>query len=196
MNTEAHLPPDEQAETAAFHIGRFAVGSAEQTAFVAGARWMRELAQEQLAPYLAADVEAARLRARRERVQAIVDVLFPKFDAVQARRDPGLLPPQWHDKSWWWNGVAVDWSDFHDPGTGALSVELSSYVGGGDTEHIDIDIQAAWLDAADGQWEPLVRGHITQMQADRAQAKTAREVAEAQRQIASAREKLLRLGAG
>ena len=195
MNTDARLPPDERAETAALHIGRFAFGSAAQAAFVAGARWMRELAQEQLAPYLAAEVEASRLHARSERVLAIVDLLFPKFDAVQARRDPGLLPPQWHDKSWWWNGVAVDWRDFHDPGTGALSVEVSSYVGGGDTEHIDIEIPSAWLEAADDQWETLVRGHITQQQADRAQAKAAREAAEAQRQIAAARETLLRLGA-
>ncbi|MFE1574355.1 hypothetical protein ACFIQG_21550 [Comamonas odontotermitis] len=151
--------------------------------------------ETQLAPYLEAEA-AAKLRAeKRERAEEIVDFLFPAFNAVAARSNPSTKPPQWHEKSWWWNGVRIDW-DGSDLGEGGSEFELnlSSYVGGGETEDIHIKLPAAWL--TETNWKECAEAYRAERMKVRQRAETASKAAAAQRQIAEAQETLRRLEGG
>lgn len=148
----------------------------------------------QLAPYLAAEARAERWAATKQRAEQIAAFLFPTYYAAAARKDASLYPPKWHEKSWWWNGVSVEWDD-SDFDLDGGKVRLCSYVGGGEVENIDLPIPKDWIEAADDQWRDLVTSFRDQKVIERVQAKAAKEAAEAQRQIAAAQATLKRLGA-
>lgn len=149
--------------------------------------------EAELAPYREAEERAMREAAVKDRVEQIASFLFPKYDSVGARSDHSIKPPQWHEKSWWWNGVSIKWHKSELSMDGGY-VNLSSYVGGGETEEIDLTIPKAWIEAPEDKWHDLVTDFRDQQVIKRAKEKVARAAAEAQHQIAAAQETLRQLG--
>lgn len=149
--------------------------------------------EAQLAPYLEAEAAQERFYARQQRVEKIADMLFPKFDSVAVRSGKKPGPLHWHEKSWWWNGVSVEWASSGGIDDNGGCVELSSYIGGGEVGTTEIDVPKAWLDADEDQWPILVDEYKKKKAQERAVAKAAQEAAEAQRQIEAAKATLRRL---
>lgn len=149
--------------------------------------------EEQLAPFLEAEAKTNERYRKKERTEEICGVLFPSFNAVHARSNPTEKPPQWHEKSWWWNGVRIAWDESDIESFGDLvTVELSSYVGGGESESTTVKFPSAWL-AADVDWLSAANSFVAEKTAQRESAETARKAAAAERQIAEARDTLRRL---
>lgn len=148
--------------------------------------------EAELAPYKEAEAASILRAQRRDRAESIANALFPRYDSVYARRHPDEKPPQWHEKSWWWNGVSVDFdeSDIYDA-YGTASLSLSSYVGGGETDTTVVKFPAQWL-GADSLSEPIA-AFIAEKSKERAAVKAAAEAVEAQRQIDAAKATLRRL---
>lgn len=149
--------------------------------------------EAELQPYKEAETASFLRAQRRDRAEAIADALFPRFDSVYARHHPEEKPPQWHEKSWWWNGVSVEWdsSDIDPVEPANVSLLLASYVGGGETETIDIKFPAKWLENDD--WREPLAAFVAEKLSQRAARKAASDAADAQRQIEQAQATLRRL---
>lgn len=80
-----------------------------------------------------------------ERVQLIVDLLFPSYNG---RLDEADKPIRWPAKAWWWNGAAI--KELDEQANGDVVVTVRSYVGGGETDTLkDFSISKSWLEAPD-----------------------------------------------
>lgn len=102
---------------------------------------------ELLAELLDAHAESQRQAWLHERAQAIVDVLFPTYRKTAQEADK---PLRWPEKDWWWNGASID--ELREQPNGGLEVDLSSYVGRGDTDRLEgFVLPRAWVEADDVQ---------------------------------------------
>jgi hypothetical protein len=97
---------------------------------------------EELEPYREAAEEQERQRQREERLTAIVNLLFPKYDARWCDRHPEEKPPIHPIRSWWWNGARL--TDGEERGS-LLRLEVTSYVGGGNMDDCTVGVPLKWL---------------------------------------------------
>jgi hypothetical protein len=82
---------------------------------------------------------------RRERLNQVIDILFPKYDA---RRPKETHPVRWAEKSWWWNGATIIESEENNDG--GFTVKLESYVGSGEYDQLnDFNVPSEWIEADD-----------------------------------------------
>jgi hypothetical protein len=127
------------------------------------------------------------LRAQAEQA---VSLLFPSWRGARVEE---AKHPQWHEKSWWWNGASI--RSFDERANGDLVMELSSYVGGGETDTIeDFVLKREWLEADD--MAAVIRAHCEAGAARRAGRRVAQELANAQAEVAAAQARLAKLRAG
>lgn len=102
--------------------------------------------KEQIQPYLDAEAEAERQRLREEKIEEIVNLCAPSFDARQPRETYPIRHPD-VSKLGWWNGASIERQD--ELSDGSVDVLLRSYVGCGSHETLTLHIPAEWITASD-----------------------------------------------
>lgn len=145
--------------------------------------------EAQLAPYLEADRLRELEQERAQRLEAIIDLLFPDYDARWCDRHPEDKPPIHPAKSWWWNGAyQVDEDNGIQERNGEIRVKVRSYVGGGETDDFECSFPVEWLQLDDPK--PVIHEWIRAETVQLQQSKVANEIAAAKRTIAEQTEKL------
>ncbi|KVP39574.1 hypothetical protein [Burkholderia ubonensis] len=127
---------------------------------------------------------------RRERAEQAIELLFPSWRGGRIEKPKH---PQWHEKSWWWNGASIKSPD--ERMDGSMELTLSSYVGCGETDTLEgFILKKEWLEADD---MPAVIQAFMASEAARKEAKqAAQEMARAQADVAAAQARLTRLQGG
>lgn len=125
-----------------------------------------------------------------ERVQAIVDVLFPSYRKTASEADK---PLRWPEKGWWWNGACIN--ELRELDNGDVEVDLSSYVGCGETDNLEnFVLPRAWLEADDAQ--AVAAQACAQERARRDEAHRQQALADARAQAQRAAQHLAQLEQG
>lgn len=120
----------------------------------------------------------------RERAEAAVGYLFPTWRGGRIEKPKH---PMWHEKSWWWNGASIE--SMESCRNGDLEVELSSYVGCGETDTIyRFVLKREWLDAED--LEATIKAYCEAEFTRKETQKRAAELARAQSELAAAQARL------
>lgn len=142
---------------------------------------------ERLQDLLAAAQEQALDAWRRAKAQELVSHLFPVWPGFR-RAHPSH--PMWHEKSWWWNGAQVE--EVRERADGDWEADLSSYVGGGDTDTLyGVVLQKAWLQS--GEAPAQIRAYCEQQVLQRERQTQQAHLARAQAELASAQARLNQL---
>lgn len=145
---------------------------------------------ELLSELVAAHVAAQRQAWLHERVQAIVDVLFPSYRKTASEADE---PLRWPEKDWWWNGARIN--ELRELDNGDVEVDLSSYVGCGETDNLEnFVLPRAWLEADDAQ--AVAAQACAQERARRDEAQRQQALADARAQAQRAAQHLAQLEQG
>jgi hypothetical protein len=126
-------------------------------------------------------------RWRRARAEQAVNLLFPTWRGGRIEKPQH---PQWHENSWWWNGASIE--SLEECANGDLELELSSYVGRGETDTIHgFILKKEWLDADD--MDSVIKAYC-EATARRLEARrTSEELARARAEAATAQARLARL---
>ncbi|KVP96943.1 hypothetical protein WJ97_14070 [Burkholderia ubonensis] len=143
--------------------------------------------RELLEDMLATQQERETHHWRRARAEQAISLLFPTWRGGRIEKPKH---PMWHENSWWWNGASIE--SFEERGDGDIEVELSSYVGCGETDTIDgFILKKEWLEADDmpAVIQAFMGGEATRKEAKQA----AQEMARAQADVAAAQARLARL---
>ena len=144
---------------------------------------------DELGPYREAAEESEKERLRMERLDDIVKLLFPRYDARWCDRHPEDKPPIHPERAWWWNGAKLD--DMEERGEW-LHLEVSSYTGGGNTDDFTAKVPAKWLTTATLKED--VHGWIRE-ETERVRAEERiQAVANAQAELARLKAKIANLG--
>jgi hypothetical protein len=124
---------------------------------------------------------------RRARAEQAVSLLFPTWRGGRIEKPKH---PLHHDKSWWWNGASIE--SLEECANGDLELELSSYVGCGETDTIHgFILKKEWLEADD--MAAVIQAYC-EATARRLEAKrTSEELARARAEAATAQARLARL---
>lgn len=147
-----------------------------------------ERMQKELVPYHQRDSEEAHNAKQKAKVSFVLDLLFP-----HNRYDKGGVPRELRhpEKFWWWNG----WSllEESDPNSvnGNISVQVESYVGGGEEETYSFDIRGEWIEPDDHEeikarvhtWCRTQYAEMQQAEQDKTRKNALRQIEEAQRTI-------------
>lgn len=155
---------------------------------------MREMAgladdeRELLEELVRGHVESTRQAWVDERLEKVVDLLYPSHD--RRGRSEAEKPVRWPDHDWWWNGASIkSRTERHD---GDFIIDLSSYVGGGETDTIEgFIIPKAWVYADD--IITVIRGACITERARREGVKRAQDLAQAQWDAVAAAARLAQL---
>lgn len=149
-----------------------------------------ESEREILSDLLTAEQERQLAAWRSARAEQAIDLLFPTWRGGNVEKPKH---PMWHEKSWWWNGAAIDSLD--EQANGDMKATLTSYVGCGDTESIyGFIIKKEWLEADD--MAATIQAYCEREAAARESARAAQEQARAQADLAAAQARLARLQTG
>lgn len=98
---------------------------------------------EEIEPLRKDAEEKALQEARANRLEYIVDLLFPSYSPFIPEAEIPIRHPA---RSWWWNGASLI---EHEHRRECIRIEVSSYVGGGNTDTFECDIPNSWMDAED-----------------------------------------------
>ncbi len=121
---------------------------------------------------------------RHERAEEAVSHLFPTWRGGRIEKPKH---PMWHEKSWWWNGASIE--SLAEQANGDVVVDLSSYVGCGETDNIHgLRIPREWLEADD--MGPLIRAHMEAEFSRKEAQRRHQELARAQSELAAAQARL------
>jgi hypothetical protein len=146
--------------------------------------------EAELLPYREAEERQRVEAARREKLRAIVDILFPKYDSLRYRNRPDEKPLVHPERDWWWNGATII-SEYAES-DGFVELEVESYVGSGEMDQLELKIPVEWLNAEDPK--ATIHGWIKEQAARKkeeqrqAEIEAARKVIEAQTQKLAALE--------
>jgi molecular chaperone GrpE (heat shock protein) len=150
-----------------------------------------ERLQKELVPYHRRDSVEAHNAKQKAKVEFVLDLLFP-HDSY----DKGGVPRELRhpEKYWWWNGWSLLEESDPNEVTGNISVEVESYIGGGENEKFSFDILGEWIEPDDHE-EIKARVHAwcRTSYAERQQADQAKQRKDAQRQIEEAQRTIDRL---
>lgn len=96
--------------------------------------------EEQLEPFLEQERERIAEQEFMDRLENIIDILFPKYfwnlpDSEKPIRHP--------EKAWWWNGGSL--TQYSVAEDGNILVSVNSYVGGGNSDDFEFTIPAEWM---------------------------------------------------
>lgn len=141
-------------------------------------------AAAELARLEAEENERLSLERREQRRQAIVDLLFPRYDAVAVRYGRKTRPPIHPERSWWWNGASIEEFSSLPAGKGEHLV-VRSYTGRGSTDDFSFDVPAAWFELPDAELQPTLERWCQEA----GEAKERKEREQAQRQAQADLEK-------
>lgn len=123
----------------------------------------------------------------RERADAAVGYLFPTWRGGRIEKPKH---PMWHDKSWWWNGASIE--SMAPCNNGDLEVELSSYVGCGETDTIPrFVLKREWLEAED--MAATIKAYCEAEFNRKETQKRAAELARAQADLAAAQARIYQM---
>lgn len=162
---------------------------AELQAKILAAPGLTETEQEQVEEVLTEYLANQRQAWIAERADEAIDYLFPVWHR-QGQSASASPHPQWHEKSWWWNGASIKSLDVLS--NGDLKVSISSYVGGGDCETVkDLILKKEWIDADD--MGAVIKAYCQNLAHARQVAEHTRELARAQQAAVDAAERLARL---
>ena len=127
--------------------------------------------------------------ARRERLEAIVGVLFPVYSVVSVRYGHAAKPPIHPEKSWWWNGASIN--ECYENGNGSVALSLRSYVGNNEYDDFDFTIPAGLMETPD--WRAAVLTWIETETARINEIERQREIKKAECDIKRNTERLAKL---
>lgn len=145
---------------------------------------LSEREQDALSELLEAQQEREAQDWRQARAEAVVDQLFPSWRGGRIEKPKH---PIWHEKSWWWNGASVE--SLQVQANGDVVVDISSYVGCGDTDTIHgLVLKREWLDADD--ISAVVRAYTEEVASRNEARKRQQELATAQAALAAAQARL------
>jgi hypothetical protein len=145
---------------------------------------------EILRELLSDEEDSVSRRWLRARAEHAVSLMFPSWRGARLEE---AKHPKFHDKSWWWNGASIRSLEERD--NGDLVLELSSYVGGGETDSIeDFVLKREWLEADD--MAAVIREHCEAEAARREGRRVAQDLANAQAEVAAAQARLAKLQTG
>lgn len=132
---------------------------------------------EALEHYHQMDRQAEQERLMEERIELIVDTLFPNYDAVSLKKEE--YPIRHPDKEWWWNGASLIESYITHKGN--LHLEVSSYIGCGENETFECEVPAQWLELEDPT--ETIHKWCLDRSCAMSEAKRQRDIREAQAEI-------------
>jgi hypothetical protein len=125
----------------------------------------------------------------RSQAEQAVSLLFPTWRGGRIEKPKH---PLWNEKSWWWNGASIE--SLEERANGDLVLELSSYVGCGDTDTIEgFILKREWLDADD--MASAILAYCKAEAARKEGRRAAQDLANAQAEVAAAQARLARLRA-
>lgn len=150
-----------------------------------------ERLQKELVPYHARDRVEAHNAKQSAKVEFVLDLLFPhnSYDKGGAPRE--LRHPE---KYWWWNGWSLQEESEPNEVTGNISVEVESYIGGGENETYRFDILGEWIVPDDHEEiKALVHAWCRDQYEERVRADNEKKRRDAQHQIEHAQRTIDRL---
>lgn len=120
------------------------------------------------------------------RATQAVALLFPVWRG--GRIEPPTHP-MWHQKSWWWNGAAIE--SLEGQRNGDIHVNLTSYVGGGSNDILKLTLKREWLEAED--MPKVIHAFMAQEALRLDTLRAAEEMANAKADLAAAQARMSRL---
>ena len=132
---------------------------------------------EALEHYHQMDRQAEQERLMEDRIELIVDTLFPNYNAVALKEEE--YPIRHPEKEWWWNGASLIESYITHKGN--LHLEVSSYIGGGENETFECEVPAQWLELEDPT--ETIHKWCLDRSCAMSEAKRQRDIREAQAEI-------------
>lgn len=84
------------------------------------------------------------------RLEAIVDIMFPRYSTASVTYGHAAKPLIHHLKNWWWNGASIDRDTVEEYGD-QTRVMVSSYVGGGSYDDVTISFPTEFIDLPEDQ---------------------------------------------